>query len=91
MNDQPIQGRLYCFDPVHKEDIVWLQDSSKCANILILGKECDDVFLLTKIENESWCKTFRTFYFLQNSKSYRLPNISNKTFKLYFKEIKNEI
>ena len=90
MSNQPEQGRLYCFDPVHKEDIVWLQDASKCANILILGKDCDDIFLLTKIEKEIRIN-FRTFYFLQNNKTYRLPNISNKTFELYFKEIKNEI
>lgn len=90
MSNQPIQGRLYCFDPVHKEDILWLQEASRCANILILGKDCDDIFLLTKIEKEIRIN-FRTFYFLQNNKTYRLPNISNKTFELYFKEIKNEI
>ena len=90
MNNCPAIGTLYCFKPVHKEDIVWLSNTAKKSEIIILKKDCDDIFLLTRVDNNSFNKNWSTFYFLLNSQTYKLSNISVGTFNLYFKEINNE-
>lgn len=91
MNNRPETGHLYCFKPECGEDIVWLSVASKKGGILILKKDYTGVFLLTKIDNNVSNKRWNTFYFLLNTETYKLVNVSIKTFNLYFKEIKNEI
>jgi len=90
MARNPTEGFLYCFEPHYKSDIVWLKSVSKKDEILMLEKSCDDIFLLTKIER-SYKKDFRNFYFLKENSIYKLDNITYGTFKLYFKEKKNEV
>ena len=90
MNNCPIAGLLYCFKPVHKEDVIWLSNTGKKSEIIILNKDCDDIFLLTRVDNDSFNKNLSTCYFLLNSQTYKLSNISVGTFNLYFEEINNE-